>query len=255
MVSPTTHNNYPKAVICASQRSGTTAFHSVLRNNQIYCPGEIFHPDRDNDDAFFSFLKSEGNISYVDYMNDPRAIWDRYCEFLAIQADGKDIVLDVKYNSWHQFNGPWHQPTHQPRLLTYLNPRTWIIHIIRRSVFDQVMSGFVAQQRGKFHSSQVEDLTSLRFSVNLQSFQKRVDLILGTRKKYEEWLAPRNRVITFYYEEMFDVDKITDETHQKLVKAGLTLDSLYTDLRKPKSNYELMVTNYSELKDLHKAAA
>ena len=244
-----------KAVICAAQRSGTTAFHSVLRKNNVFCPGEIFHPGRNQTDSFFYYLKNIRKLSYLDIVTNNTECWTNYLSYLEELAGEKDMVLDIKYNSWHHFNSSWHQPVHPPRLLGLLPRTTWIIHIIRRNIFAQVLSGEVAQKRGQFHNNTDEDLSSMKFAVDVERFSKKYELIEESTEKYCEWLEDRKNVMTFYYEDLFSDNCVTPEISSKLSEMGIDLTDIQTNLRKPKSDYSVMVTNYDELASLFAAVA
>jgi len=243
-------HTHPTAVICAGQRSGTTALHHVFRKNGLFCPGEIFHPTRRENDSFFEFLEVE-NISAEQQIQNPETVWESYLEYLGKFADDRNIILDIKYNSWHHFNGAWQQPLNPPRLLKLLPPSCWIIHIVRDDVFAQVMSGVIAQQRGKFHSRDETDLTDLEFSVNPKNFQSRVRLINQTKQCYLDWLQQRKNTVLLHYEGMFSDNKLTENAQKIIARTGIELSDIETSLRKPKTDFTLMVKNYSELKEAY----
>ena len=244
-----------KAVICAAQRSGTTAFHSVLRNNDYFCPGEVFHPGREQEDSFFYYLKNINNLNYLDVVSKNQEVWSDYLQYLNGLANSKDIILDIKYNSWHHFNSAWHQPVHPPRLLGLLPKETVVIHIIRRNIFAQVMSGEIAQKRGQFHSNTEEDLSSMKFSVDIGKFTKKYELIEDTTNLYCDWLSEHKNVLTIYYEDLFNNNCVTPEALKILSSAGIELDNYQTKLRKPKSDYSIMVSNYDELASHYQVSA
>lgn len=242
------NRSYLRAVICAGQRSGTTALHQVLRKNDIYCPGEVFHLSRDGEDSYLYFLQ-KNNIAASDIFAHPQTIWDRYLLYLSEMSTQETMVIDIKYNSWHHFNGAWHQPLNPPILLKLLPKDCWVIHIVRDDIFAQAMSGEVAHRRGKFHSRDEADLTNMEFTVDVERFLARVKLIKATRDNYYDWLNAKKETVLIKYEELFSNNCLTDESRKKLESIGFDIKVSETNLRKPKTDFNLMVQNYSALKD------
>jgi LPS sulfotransferase NodH len=166
---------------------------------------EIFHPGlREVDGNFFKFLLEK---------NDPRVFMPdlreemflRYLRETEAEQPQKSIfVYDVKYFHIHHTEGVAHSHTATPYFFSILSRNfAGAIHLTRLNGLRACISMYVANARGKWHSTSSEQSKSL--SVNLP-------LLLGELRNN----ARESRIFTYYlnncgipvleiaYEDLFD---------------------------------------------------
>ena len=105
-------------ILLARQRSGTNALRQILGSHPaIFCTPEVFHArpalesgtglaERVN---FFRFL-ARNPERYVARAVSPErqaALFETFLGFVARTTARPHVVIDVKYNSTHHFDGPW----------------------------------------------------------------------------------------------------------------------------------------------------
>lgn len=107
--------------------------------------------------SFFGFRYKLGqeNADYllrrnVDLISD---LLEKYFSFLLGQADGKGVVVDIKYGHIHNFELAWWPIFRKPYLFDFVASRKMkIIHLSRWNSLETVVSGFVAESRKVWHA-------------------------------------------------------------------------------------------------------
>lgn len=200
----------PLGLLVARQRSGTGALGSLLdRQNhpQFYYLGEIFHPeglgDRHN---YFTHL--------VDYVReDPLNAMaqnapQNFRRFLATFAgEGRTLLPDVKYDSLHSLNGPWHAPLVRPWLLEFARAEgAPIIHLTRRNLLEVFVSGLLAAANKVWHTADAADVKIRSAVVDIPKLLRFIDGMQREREVIEQWLDGHRPLVTLDYQEMFDAE-------------------------------------------------
>lgn len=200
----------PLGLLVARQRSGTGALGSLLdRQNhpQFYYLGEIFHPeglgDRHN---YFTHL--------VDYVReDPLNAMaqnapQNFRRFLATFAgEGRTLLPDVKYDSLHSLNGPWHAPLVRPWLLEFARAEgAPIIHLTRRNLLEVFVSGLLAAANKVWHTVDAADVKIRSAVVDIPKLLRFIDGMQREREVIEQWLDGHRPLVTLDYQEMFDAE-------------------------------------------------
>jgi len=253
-------------ILCAMQRSGTTVFQRTLeKKDYIISHEEIFHskryfPKKNNLIPFFNYA----NRYYQKYPDriiktneNVKSLWSAYYHYLLNNSgDNKYLILDIKYNSWHNLNTIWHYPNDRPflmRLLENVNPI--IIHITRQNVFEQYISTLLARVTGIYHSKTSSSHYSKDLlTINPQKCEHYINNVLHLNNSFAKWLKPFNRSIKLDYENIFENNKMTDYTINKLAKyiniKAFDLDN--AKVKKSKKDYNTIIKNTQELHEYFK---
>ncbi len=206
-------------VICAQQRSGTT----VLQRTMDMSPyvknyGEVFHtkeyyPNENypnwNKLGFFFFkerlLKKSPQLLYANHKNQA-LIFKRYFQFLAKQAQKEYFVVDIKYNSWHHFNGVWQNNLFRPYCLELARKNNfYIIHLIRQNVFEQYLSNIYASKLEQYHFTQQIEIDQSQKQIKINPRKCRQAMLTSQRNTqlFKNWFRNYSNYIEIFYEDMF----------------------------------------------------
>jgi LPS sulfotransferase NodH len=148
-------------VMLARQRSGTNALQSVLDTHpEICCSREIFHtePDRfehlDPATNWFRYLHRAGADAMLAALTSADVLQRTFAEYLgevAQRLPGRVRVLDVKYNSTRNLDGPWQPPTGPPALFGFIRRhRLRVLQLRRRNHVRSWISLRSAQRSGEW---------------------------------------------------------------------------------------------------------
>jgi hypothetical protein len=142
--------------ITAAQRAGTTALQFALKAAGIVNFGEIFHnqPLKDSIGSFLDFARAqELRLTETSTRMGAAAIAQRYLDWLREKAAPRDLLIDVKLNSWFALS-PWSQYSRsEPVFLSRLKrERAIIVFIWRENLADQLLSQFIARELGIWHN-------------------------------------------------------------------------------------------------------
>ena len=195
-------------IICivAGQRAGTTALQANLSaTGRLENFREIFQTDR-----------ADGRGSFFGYCSDRRILFNdtfaphylselclAYIAHLRNLADGKHILIDVKFNSWGVIRPAWRYIHEEPYFLQFLKKQEALFIFIRREdLVEQIISSHIARVHNRWQNLAVEDaVTTADIDVEKAVREARLILqseafLLGRLKKYK-------RCLHFTYEELF----------------------------------------------------
>jgi LPS sulfotransferase NodH len=251
--------NSTPLIICANQRSGTTVLQKTLcKNNDFKNFGEVCHHLRTNDKvSFFNFRQKLilDNIDYSIPSNDIQSsICELYFKFLRSKTKAKFFIVDFKYNSWHHLNTIWNSPSQEPFLMKYILSKGFpIIHIIRRNKFAQFVSIKYATKLNKFHfyNEYNSNKENVKIDIDYKECINFIERSINDSILFQRWLNDYNRVLTFYYEEMFnDIGEYNDifvEKLSKTLKVSKTVIETKPGLRKSILNPRDIFYDYYEV--------
>lgn len=124
---------------------------------------------------------------------DRRKFVDAYFNFLADKFPKADVLVDIKYGHFHNFDPFWHPVFSTPMLFEVLKaPGFKTIHLSRRNVVEAAVSGEVADVRGVWHSWQEGAAAKQEqtHQLDVGRVVKRAKLLkMQNRWISEEWLS------------------------------------------------------------------
>lgn len=258
-------------VIVAPPRSGTTALGLALGSSeQLRHYGEIFHQVRAPQEArrakqlyvqigasFFNYREAryarDAGIAFPSAENQ-REIFDGYLEFLHARAGRPIAGLDIKYNSWHHFNGVWQYALARPALADFLNDVGAVyLHLTRADALAQVCSLYIAVKRDVWHRRRTaagdkpEPVT-----ISPAWARQMIERTTAQRELFRKWLTPSKRYMEWNYEQLFERDSLSgamlDRLENLLERPIRPVGSV--PLKKIVRSLESEVANYERLREL-----
>lgn len=237
-------------VIVARQRTGTHLLRGALSNStNAYDVSEILHPEiRDIQGNFFKwyFEKNEtipANRSFEWCVK----LFDEYIDFLEIECVVP--MIDFKYNLFTSFNPTWRSPAELPLLLQrFMKRRYKIIHLIRRSRIETIVSQLIADKSGRFVITETEETKDQApIEINVGEFNYLIKLYERELKYIEPWLSQYVKTSEIYYEDIVEaVDdgsmenflrRVIEDTDIKFFEyRPATVQKIVPDWRKAVSN-------------------
>ena len=126
-------------LLLARQRAGTNALQAILGTHpQIHCTREVFHDEPEGQHHleaatnFFRFLDRRGGPPSRRTREAQERLFLDYLASLRASTDKRFLVIDVKLNSTHHFDGPWRPLIGRPELFVLANRhRLRILHLVR----------------------------------------------------------------------------------------------------------------------------
>jgi hypothetical protein len=197
----------PLHILLATQRSGSGALGSLLdQNPDIGYLGELFHPDGIlESDNYFAFLKNilKSNpdrglpVSSKENFND-------YIKFLTDKSEKKDLIIDIKYDSTHHFNGEWYAPSDTPFLLNFANEYNFkIIHLQRKNLLKKYLSGKLAEVNNIWHTADVDSIKVTTLKVDPSDLLSCLEYTDRQASQFDQFLLSNPNVFQLEYEEIF----------------------------------------------------
>jgi len=233
-------------VICAQQRSGTTALGKALgRTSTIETYAEIFHDKSGGDPRnYFEFLKiDDSNLQYLRYpsQDNRKILFGKYLNYLHNLGRKKHIVLDIKYNSWHNFDSIWHSPMAPPVLLDFFKSENVnIIHVQRRNLVSQYVSLAYSDASGKYFYTETdrnESDTSKSIYIDTKLLLNSLLVTQATQNLFRSFLRNYPNSLDLYYDEIYNGQRVASEATEKLRSifhfedSELTTDQIMTPRR------------------------
>ncbi|APF39517.1 FkbM family methyltransferase [Chelatococcus daeguensis] len=220
----------PFGLLVARQRSGTGALGSLLdwRNHpQFYYLGEIFHPDGLGDrHNYFTHLRDYVREDPLNALaqNAPQ----NFRRFLATFAgEGRTLLPDVKYDSLHSLNGPWHAPLARPWLLEFARAEgAPIIHLTRRNLLEVFVSGLLAAANQVWHTVDAAEVTIRSAVVDIPKLLRFIDGMQRERQVIEQWLDGHQPLVALDYQEMFDAQGLLASERADEIARAFGVDPL-----------------------------
>jgi len=254
-------------ILLAIQRSGTNALGSILSKIEgMKYLGEVFHASSRNflhPDNFFNFFLSKikeqpERYLYKFFSDNPKEvgkILDEFFEYLKERYSSSFLILDIKYNSTHLFNGGWHFPTQYPKLILFIKEKNIPIIHLKRNLFRVYISELVALKTGKWHITDVSekrDMENIKLEINIKEAENFIKLRYKSLLLIEEALVGYNNLLNIKYAELFDKFGNTNIHAIKKITKFLGLsDEVLTDIKpdyvKSITEPKDIVVNYDEV--------
>ncbi len=209
-------------VITANQRSGTTAFGRALGQlPRFLYHGECFSPLRSHKTNFFHFLKREiardPDVIIPQYGSVQR-LFDRYrlgFEEYAKEELGVEKyyhIVCIKYDQYYLVSPSFQDLHAPPRLMDYIKNRSIpILHIVRHSLLEQVVSRLYAQKRGLYHSPCGDVSVAPTFAPDPQDLLHRMRRAARLTNIMRSLLKEYPRAWEISYEDLFENNGFSDK--------------------------------------------
>jgi len=238
-------------VVVADTRTGSTAFRNGLKSD--FCViGEVLCATgwEDQDTNFFYWL----NVVECKLMRLPlskqeiRGLVEGWFSYLHAKFPDVRILLDVKYHDFHDLLACPRSVISCPDVLSYLfECYIPIIHLKRENKLEASLSGLVASKRGFFHSENEVSDNSLIYvepGLAVADIQGRLD----SEFLFDHWLHKYGGKIDIFYENMFNGNKLSSDTYNRLKDFFCFDFEFNTTNKKVISNVSSLVKNYEELR-------
>lgn len=231
-------------IICAQQRSGTTALQRTLGGTGIIedC-GEIFHNGEHEitkPSNFYFFLSEKGFQKELlsGNVDDRIRVIGLYFDYLESLSNKKYCLIDIKYNSWDVVTSPWANRFNDPIIMEVAKRRGIpLLHMIRLDVFSQAFSLFYARESGKWHFHGDENADEIRFRLPAQKFKDAIEEIDFNVTQFRKYLNGYPKAVELIYERTYVGSHITEygkSIIMHLIEEGDygVLEKLYVPLKK-----------------------
>jgi hypothetical protein len=217
-------------IVAAAQRSGTTVFESALAQGASFHRfGEVFAPPDDHEEhamdsanhSYFRFRSSaleEQPDWSIPARRNQSLLLDGFLRFLSRQSSKPWHIIDIKYNSWHHFDGLARYHEDAPELVRMvIKRRIPVIHLIRRNALSRACSEIIASSRREWHvdlghrrranGKTVIPIRKLRF--HLAEAADRVE-------SFRQYFAGYRNLLELHYEDLFDGYCLSEAVTQRL---------------------------------------
>jgi hypothetical protein len=220
-------------ILLARQRSGTNPLRSVLGTHPaIACTEEIFnnrpppHYWLGLETNYFRFIDKRLGGSLLELLSEDDAsnVFLDYLEYVSCFYEKPLLLLDVKYNSTHHLNGPWHFITEEPALFEFIKEnRMRVLNLTRMNflryylsemkaqstrtwgVFDEAVVGdrewYVSRSEEAGSSKTAYEDSSIELDIG--DMLERLTLCRAENQYVHEAFRDYDRYLTFDYEELF----------------------------------------------------
>jgi hypothetical protein len=204
-------------VMLARQRSGTNALRDVLDSHaDIYCLPEIFQSQPspkahlEVETSYFNFL-DEHRPRVKEIFTSAEAqerFFLEYMEFLRSFASKRYMLVDIKYNSAHNVDGPWRDISGEPTLFEYIRQNGMrVLHLTRKNYLRFYLSWVKTNLTGKYHLHASGALASPRveegLTVDIEDLLFRLGLCQSEDRLVIRNLGGYDRYLAIEYEELF----------------------------------------------------
>ncbi|MFZ4664581.1 MAG: sulfotransferase, partial [Caldilineaceae bacterium] len=158
-------------VIFGMGRTGSSLLASLLNSHpQICCEGELFHTRRR---PFLNHFWRRYPLPYLAYRQ-------RYTKWVQ-RKDAYGFKLHTKLNG--------EQIIHTDHFLTTVAQQGWkVIHLQRARLFDQIISGFLANQTGHYFGDQQRQEAPVQLTFPVADFVKRIEQGNAIRRQQQTLL-------------------------------------------------------------------
>jgi hypothetical protein len=239
--------------IVAGQRSGTTAFRSLLSaTNRFADTGEIFDTATiDQLGSFFNYCR-EKNLRFTDIMSGPATerLCHAYLTTLRELAGNKHLLIDIKFNSWGNIRLPWSYLHQEPFLLAHLKyQHTRFAFIWRRDIAAQVMSDRISSRLGKWHNIEASDANQ-PFRLDVEEIRERTKLLCLSEQYFLDKLRQYPFTLYFCYEQLFDAENLLSKHVGAKISRAFNEEFTFPSTalyRKNTIEKQSLVTNYAEI--------
>jgi hypothetical protein len=205
-------------ILLARQRSGTNALRDVLDSHRdVFCLPEVFQAEPSPKARFeveanyFNFLDSRrDSIKQVLTSEDVQAeLFLDYLRFLNTFSEKRYVVVDIKYNSAHNVDGPWRDIGGAPTLFQLIRRNEMrVLNLTRVNYLRYYLSWIKTERTRKYHlhatgsdaPAKVEDEG---LAVDLDDLLFRLELCRSEDRLVKRVLGGYPGYMAIEYEELF----------------------------------------------------
>lgn len=223
-------------VIFGMGRTGSSLLVSLLNSHpQICCEGELF---RSLKRPPLSHLWRRYPLPYLAYRQ-------RYAQWVQHKA-AYGFKLHTKLHG--------EQIIHTDHFLTTVAQQGWkFIHLQRACLFDQIISGFLANQTGRYFGNQQQPEPDVQLTFPVAEFVKRVEQSQAIRQRHQTLLAKLPHLPVIYEQALADqanwVQTVAQICDYLAIPASRAVTSA---VQKPwQRPYAELFVNYAELQTVY----
>jgi hypothetical protein len=205
-------------VLLARQRSGTNALRDVLdSHSDVFCLPEVFQSEPSPKARFeveanyFNFLEGRKDTvkEVLTSVDAQEQLFLDYLQFLGTFSEKRYMVVDIKYNSAHNVDGPWRDIAGEPTLFEFIRRHDMrVLNLTRLNYMRFYLSWVKTNLTRKYHLHashsdapvKIED-ESLR--VDLDDLFFRLELCQSEDRLISRMLGDYPRYMAIEYEELF----------------------------------------------------
>lgn len=216
------HDN--KFIIFSQVRTGSHLLTDLLNcHPDIFCAGEIFHHDAVRAKLFFPMLYIKGRI--VRFEKRFHGFQSKPYQIKRQHSDQKESLTIFHKNGWK------------------------IIHLQRRNILRQQVSGMLAQQRQQWNTTKENPFVKSKFIIDSKKLIKEIQQGENSTLQDKEMLA----TLPYYLEVIYEDDLLNSEQHQKTadrVFEYLGIDSVPVKAKLIKASTDRLsdsIENYDEI--------
>jgi hypothetical protein len=246
------------AILVAAERSGTHFVRSVINQNRAgRAFGEVANasvePEPSDTLNYFAFrrdyLMAHPTLFVPSVKNSEQLINAYLDHCLDIGASvAPPMILDIKYGHLMNFTSGWWDVLSRPLLFDIAKSRGIpIIHLVRRRVFETVISNMYASATGVWRASSAEELQIIQIDIDRDLLIKRARLLRQSINLCRTWIEG-NHHAELHYEDLLSVPSpgwslLGSLTHSHVRE----IKSFFI---KTTPAYETIITNFQDIADL-----
>lgn len=230
------NNNMKNFVIFGMGRTGSSLLVSLLNSHpQICCEGELF---RSLKRPLLSHFWRRYPLPYLAY----RQLYTKWVLHKGVYG----FKLHTKLHG--------DQLIHTDHFLTTVAQQGWkIIHLQRACLFDQIISGFLANQTGRYFGDQQPQEAYVQLTFPVADFVKRVEQSNAIRQRHQTLLATIPHMPVMYEQGLADKSNWVKTVARICDYLEIPADSTVTSaVQKPwQRPYAELIVNYAELQTVY----
>ena len=204
------------AIMLARQRSGTNALRYVLSTHpDVFTTPEVFHAEPnpavelEASMNFFGFLAEHGKGTALRSQSAEvqEEIFLDYLDFIRGFSDRPVVLVDVKLNAAHHFDGPWRSVTEAPAMFGLLRKHGIpVLHLTRQNYLRYYLSwqkAEEAQRWGRHDRGTTDEVSDPKVVVDVHDMLYRMRRAHAEETVTAEALWREEGWLSIDYDELF----------------------------------------------------
>lgn len=207
--------------VVAKQRSGTNLLRRTLATSGLFDDkAEVFHSSGDN--RYWGYrtnlISEQPSLSFPSSENQIK-IFNLFLEYIN-KTSSSCSLIDVKYNSTHNLNPVWHDPTAIPFLFRVLNERNIpVIHLLRENILESYISEIVAQKLNIWITNKEHTTQDTKIKIDTHKMISELKYRQREIETFRTWFSELStlRTLELKYESLIDENsKFSQEVSDKI---------------------------------------
>jgi len=205
-------------VLLARQRSGTNALRDVLDSHQeVFCLPEVFQAEPSPKARFeveanyFNFLDArKDSLKRALTSEDAQGeFFLEYLQFLGTFSEKRYMVVDIKYNSAHNVDGPWRDIGGAPSLFRFIKSNEMrVLNLTRLNYLRYYLSWIKTERTRKYHLHAANSDAPMKvedegIAIDLDDLLFRLELCSSEDRLVRQVLGGHSGYLAIEYEELF----------------------------------------------------